>query len=453
MVEKNDLTQGSLVKMVFRFAVPFMAANMLQSIYGAVDLLVIGKYGSAASVAAVSTGTQVTQIITSLVSGLTLGSTVLIGHYVGKRDPERVKKVIGTTFSAFLMVALVLTAAMLLLQKGILTVLYTPAESFGLAMSYVSVCAWGNVFICEYNAVSAVLRGYGDSKRPLLFIGMACLLNIVLDIVFVKYFRLDVTGTALATVISQAVSMVTAVLYLRKKAFIFDFHRRSFKPQWDIVKKLLRIGVPVSFQELVIRISFLYIAFAMNSCGLYGAAIVGIGSKYDVFAMLTATSMAGALTAITAQNVGAGKPQRARKALWLCIGFSLTISCAFFLWAQLSPASMIGLFTEDEQIIAAGIPYFRSSSYDYLMVALVFCLNGYLNGKQKTVWTMLSSVGSALLLRIPMTYWFTARFPHQLGYIGRSAPLVSAVTALYTVGYVLMENRFSQKRQASGQRQ
>ena len=328
-MKEYHLTEGNILKTLLRFAVPFLAAALLQSLYGAADLFVVGTYCSAESVAAVSTGTQVTQIITSLITGLTLGSTILIGQYTGSRETETVKRIIGTTFVVFGITAAVLTVVLLAFEQPLLVLLQTPEESFVLTMRYVAICLWGNIFVCGYNAVSAVLRGYGDSVRPMVFIGISCLINIGLDIWFVRDLGLDSSGTALATILSQAVSMGIAVGYLKKKKFIFDFKWSSFRLDSDIVKKLLRIGIPISFQELMVRISFLYLMTVMNRCGVYAAAVVGIGSKYDVFAMLSATSMANALSALTAHNLGAGKPERAEQSLWYGLGIAL--SCRFVL--------------------------------------------------------------------------------------------------------------------------
>ena len=440
-MNKNDLTEGGILKTLIFFAVPFLLANVLQSLYGAVDLFVVGKYCGAESVAAVSTGTQVTQIITSLISGLTLGSTIVIGKYMGCKDYVQVKRTIGTTLTLFFFVAIGLTFLMLFFESPLLTILKTPRESFGLTMEYVTVCAWGIVFICGYNAISAVLRGYGDSKSPLYFVGVSCAINVALDFIFVKYFRMNVRGTALATIISQAVSMGIAIVYLKKQQFIFDFKPASFRISGRLAKELACVGIPISFQEMMVRISFLYLMSVMNSCGVYAASVVGISSKYDVFAMLSATSMANALAAITAQNMGAGKLDRARKSLWYGLGFALLVSFLFWTWAQLSPQSMIRVFSEDENVIAAGIPFFRSCSYDYILVAVVFCLNGYLNGRQKTVWTMVSCSAGALLLRIPMVYLFGTYFAEDLGMLGKIAPVVSGVMACYTLIYVLYEGR------------
>lgn len=440
-MKENNLTTGNILKTLLYFAIPFLIANILQSLYGAVDLFVVGKYCNAESVAAVSTGTQVTQIVTSLVTGLTLGSTILIGDYMGRKDYERVKQTIGTTLTVFAVTAIILTVLMLSFEEALLTLLKTPQESFGLTMQYVAICSLGNIFICGYNAISAILRGYGDSTRPMIFVGAACIINIILDFVFVKYFHLGVSGTALATVISQTTSMAIAIIYLKKKQSIFDFKPASFKPIGKIVRKLAVVGIPISFQEMMIRISFLYLMTVMNNCGVYAAAVVGISSKYDVFAMLSGTSMANALAAITAQNIGAGKPERARKSLWYGLSFALFAACLFWLWAQISPQSMIQIFTTDAGVIAAGIPFFKSCSYDYILVTIVFCLNGYLNGRQKTLWTMLSSSAGALLLRIPMVFLFGKYFGDDLGMLGKIAPVVSGIMACYTLVYVIYEGK------------
>lgn len=226
---ENNLTKGSVIRVLFTFSVPFIIANIIQALYGAVDLLVIGRYCGPESVAAVSTGTQVTQIITSLITGLTLGSTILVGKYTGMEEEEEVKKTIGTTLTIFAIAAVILTVLMLLFTDRILILLKTPEESFELAGTYVRICSLGILFICGYNAISAILRGYGDSRRPMLFIALSCVLNIAGDFILVKGAGLGVAGVALATIGSQAVSMVTAIIYLNRKKFIFTFRLKNFR--------------------------------------------------------------------------------------------------------------------------------------------------------------------------------------------------------------------------------
>ena len=445
MSPNHDLTRGSVAGTLLRFAAPFLLANVLQSLYGAVDLFVIGKYCGADSVAAVSTGTQVTQIVTSLMTGLTLGSTILVGRYTGMRESERVRQVIGTSFLLFGLFAVVITALMLGFERPLLRLLQTPAASFEKTMTYVAICAAGNLFVCGYNAISAILRGCGDSVRPMLFVLIACVLNVILDYLLVAAAGMDVAGTALATILSQGVSMALAVLWLRRQDFLFDFRPKSFRWHPACARQLMRLGIPLSFQELMVRISFLYLMVVMNRLSVYAAAVIGVSSKYDVFAMLSATSVASALSALTAQNLGAGKPERARKALWYGLGFALGVSLCFWLWAQLSPQSMISVFTKDPDIIRAGVPFFRSCSYDYFLVSIVFCLNGYLNGREKTLFTMISCSAGALCLRIPMVWYFSSRFPDQTGMLGMIAPTVSGIMALYTLVYVLAEPRLTRR--------
>ena len=437
METNQSLTQGNIVKNVILFSIPFLLANLIQALYGAVDLMVIGWYCPPESVAAVSTGTQVTQIITSMISGLTLGGTVLVGKYAGMNRPDDIKDTIATNLTIFGIAGILLTFLLLAFVSPVLTALKTPAASFSQAKEYVSVCACGVLFICGYNAISAILRGYGDSKSPLLFVAISGCLNLAGDIVLVKYLDMGVSGTALATIASQGISMFLAMFYLNRRNFIFQFRLSNFKISKPKALELAYVGIPISLQECMVRLSFLYLTSVTNRLGVSAAAAVGIASKYDVFAMLPATSAASALTAVVAQNYGAGKYKRMNQALAVAIFFALPFSAAFFLWAQINPASMIGIFSNDPAIIAAGIPFFKTCSFDYLCVLFVFTLNSYLNGRSKTMFTMVSCCFGALALRMPLIYAACHYAPNELGIIGMVAPAVSGIMAVYTFVYVL----------------
>lgn len=437
MNDKNNLTQGSIVKTLIRFSVPLLFANIIQALYGAVDLMVIGAYCPAESVAAVSTGTQVTQIITSVITGMTLGGTILVGKYIGMDRPEDAKRAIGTTLTIFAFFSLILTALMLLSSGTILRLLQTPEAAFSPAKRYVTICCFGIFFICGYNAISAILRGYGDSLRPMMFVAITCVMNIFLDILFVKYLRMDVAGTALATILSQGFSMIFSMIYLNRQHFLFTFRLENFRIEREKALELARLSIPISFQECMIRLSFLYLTSVVNSLGIYAASAVGVASKYDVFAMLPATSIASALSAITAQNLGARKPERIRRSVAAGLGIALAMSSCFFAWAQLSPETMIMVFAKDEKIIAAGIPFFKTCSYDYLAVTFVFCLNGFLNGYSKTIFTMISSCFGALALRMPLLYLVQRFYPDSLSVLGCVAPAVSGIMAVYTLIYAI----------------
>ncbi len=437
MTEKNDLTKGNIIKTVILFSMPFLFANIIQALYGAVDLIVIGWYSNVESVAAVSTGTQVTQIITSIISGITLGGTVLVGKYIGMKKENDIKETISTNLTVFFIVGIMLSVLLYFFCPYILKALKTPETSFEYAKEYVSVCSFGIVFICGYNAISAILRGYGDSKSPLIFVAFSGILNLICDIVFVKYLKLGVSGTALATILSQCVSMFMAMVYLNKKDFIFKFKIKNFKIHKTKLKELCIVGIPITFQECMIRVSFLYLTSVTNQLGVNAAASVGIASKYDVFAMLPATSVANALAAIVAQNYGANEYKRMSKALITGVLFAFPFSMAFFIWAQFSPQSMLGVFSSDSGIINTGIPFFKSCSFDYIAVLFVFCMNGYLNGRSMTFFTMLSSCFGAVALRMPLIYVFCSKFPNDLKMIGTVAPLVSAIMAVYTFIFII----------------
>lgn len=429
----NSLTEGPIGRVLLRFSLPFLLANLLQALYGAVDLMVIGMYCPAESIAAVSTGTQVTQIITSLISGLTLGGTILVAKYSGMNQSRKVERAIGTTVTAFGVFSLILTAILIVSIRPILTLLQTPQASMADAYRYIFICCLGIFFICEYNALSAVLRGYGDSVSPLLFVAIACVCNIIGDFVTVAGLGMGVAGTAISTILSQAVSMVIAIFYLNSRNFVFRFSLKSLKIDRGLLGELFRIGIPVSFQECMVRISFLYLTAITNGFGVYAASAVGIASKYDVFAMLPATSIANALAALTAQNLGAGRADRARKFALYGVFTAFACSSLFFAWAQLSPQSMIAVFAKDPQVIAAGIPFFRACSLDYLAVAFLFCINGYLNGREKTLFTMVNCCFGALMIRVPLLMFLSHSQVDSLGLYGLVSPF-SSVIMLAVIG-------------------
>lgn len=439
-----SLTEGPILKALLRFSVPFLLANLLQALYGAVDLMVIGWFCPAESVAAVSTGTQVTQIITSLITGFTMAGTILVGKYAGMKKQKEVETSISTTITFFGVFSIFLTVILLLNISNILRLLQIPGESFDEAYRYIFICCLGIFFICEYNALSAVLRGYGDSLSPLFFVAIACVCNVAGDFLTVAVLGMGAAGTAIATVASQGISMLAAILYLNHKKFIFHFSLRTLRIDRRILKELIFIGIPVSFQECMVRFSFLYLTAIMNGFGVLAASAVGIASKYDVFAMLPATSISNALTALTAQNLGAGKPERAKQFLKYGMTAAFLCSFVFFAWAQLSPQNMIRLFSGDPEVIAAGMPFFRGCSFDYLAVSFLFCLNGYLNGHEKTLFTMLNCCAGALLIRVPVLFLLVHAGISNLRIYG----LVSPASSLVMIGVIGIYGIIHRSRQS-----
>lgn len=451
MTTTHSLTEGPIFKVLLRFSVPFMLAALLQALYGAVDLMVIGRFCPSASVAAVSTGTQITQIITSLISGLTLGGTILIAKYTGRNEPEKVRQAAGTTLMAFFLFSLALTLFLIPAGPFLLRLLKIPEESFAQARQYVLICSLGTIFICGYNALSAILRGLGDSLSPLLFVAVACFFNIAGDLFTVGVLGMGPAGTALATVLSQALSMAAAVLCVKRKTPFLK--PGSLKIHLGLLRELAALGIPVSFQECMVRVSFLYLTAVTNSLGVLAASAVGIANKYDVFAMLPATSISAALAALTAQNLGAGRPERAARFLACGMAAAFGGSALFFAWAQLAPASMIQVFSSDPAVIEVGIPFFRSCSLDYLAVALLFCLNGYLNGKERTVFTMMNCCAGALLVRVPLLFLLSHFGVRELQPYGLVSPFSSAVmlSVILAASALKRRKRLSLRPRMAGQ--
>ena len=423
----NRLTEGGITSTLIRFALPYLAANFLQALYGAADLLIIGWFCNSAAVSAVSTGTQITQIILSLVSGLTMGGTILIAQHVGADQIKDAEDTISTMLTLFGVISLVMTAVMLLAASPLLWLMQTPDAAFGYALDYVLVASAGTIFVVGYNAVSAILRGLGDSKHPLTFVAVACACNIVLDLIAVGVLKMGSGGAALATIISQGLSLIIAVIYLKRRDFLFDFKPRSFHLHKNKALQLVRVGIPVSLQDTTVHISFMFIAAIVNTMGVTASAAVGICGRFDAFAMLPPMAFSGAISALAAQNIGAGQPERAQKTLHRSILLSVVCSVVFFAWAQLAPESIMNLFQFDPEVTAAGAQYLRTFSVDFLLVAFVFCFNGFFNGCGCTRYTMINGIVTTLIIRVPLAFLFSVWMPDTLYGIGLAAPIASVI--------------------------
>ncbi len=437
MQEQNRLTEGNIYKALLAFGLPYLIANFIQALYGAVDLAVVGWFNNAETVAGVSVGTQVTQMLNSLISGLTLGGTILIAQYVGARRQEDTRQTIGTMLSLFALAAVGFMLAMFALTPAILQLVNTPAESMEQAKQYVYICSGGILFIFGYNAISAILRGLGDSKRPVLFIGIACVTNIVLDVLLVGGLGWGAAGAAVATVFSQGVSLVLAVILLRRREdFVFDFSRESIRIHGDKVRSILRLGLPVSLQETILSFSFLAITAIVNSMGYIAAAATGICGKFDSFAMLPASAFSGALSAFTGQNMGAGRPDRAIKALRTAIVLALLCSLFFFAWAQLWPASILHIFKASDEVTLAGTQYIRTFSFDFMLVAFGFCFNGFFNGCGRTLFVMVVGSAASVGIRLPLAWFLSRAVPGNLTVIGMAAPVATLVSVVISLLYL-----------------
>jgi putative MATE family efflux protein len=332
--------------------------------------------------------------------------------------------------------AVILTVGMLLFVDPILNIINTPPEAFDQAKSYVSICIGGTFFIFGYNAISGIFRGMGDSKSPLIFVAIACVTNVVLDLILVGPFKMGVSGAAIATVFSQALSMVLSIMFMYKNKFIFDFKLRSFKIFKSKAKLIFKIGLPASLQDTATSLSFVFMQAIINSFGVVAADAVGASGRFNSFAMLPAGAMSMAIASITAQNIGAKQYDRAKETLKIGIKISLAFAVLVFIWAQVVPQTIMYIFTQKADVVAAGSVYIRAFSFDFIMVSFVFCINGFINGCGHTNFSMINGILSTILVRVPLAYLLSKVLPSGLFGVGIAAPIATLFSILLGAWYI-----------------
>ena len=438
--QKADFTQGSILTKLFWFMVPILGALILQAAYGAVDLLVVGRFGSTSGLSAVSTGSQVLNLVTFVVTQLAMGITVLIARYLGERRPEQIPPLLGGGALVFALISVGLCILLVGFARPISILMQAPAESLDLTVSYVRICGSGIFFIVAYNLLSAIFRGLGDSKSPLLFVLVACVVNIFGDLFLVAGLHLDAAGAALATVLAQAVSVVCAVVILLKKDLPFSIQPTDFKfnPQ---CRRFLNIGLPLALQEFLTQLSFLALCAFVNRLGLEASSGYGVASKIVNFAMLVPSALMQSMASFVSQNVGAGKPKRAKQSMFTGIGVGLCFGCVVFALVMLKGDVLAGLFSTDAAVVQKGFEYLKGFAPETIVTAVMFSMVGYFNGNQKTLWVMVQGLVQTLLVRLPLAYVMSIQPNASLTKIGLAAPASTTVGILLNVGFYLYLNR------------
>lgn len=433
----QSLTEGSIPLLLTRFAIPYMAANLLQALYGAADMIIVGQFTDAAGLSAVSIGSQFIFMINSNVIGLSIGGTIMIGRFFGAGRTEEIHDTIGTMLTLFALLSVVITVGLLLFIDPIVWLLGTPEESFEPTRGYVFINVAGLATMFAYNALAAVFRGFGDSTSPLMFVAVACVLNIVGDLALVGIFGMGANGAAIATVFSQGFSAYLAVVYARRADYHFDFKLASMKIKWDKLVNLLRIGLPMAVQFSLTSISFIFILATVSKMGgVAAAAAIGITGKLNGFTMLPPHSFAAAISAMVAQNIGAGKPKRARSTMFHGLAISLAFGVVTFAALFFFPEPVIRIFTPDRELIDATALYLKSFSIDCVLVCLVFCLNGFFNGCGHTTFTMMNNIFCAFAVRVPATWILSGIAGASLFTIGFAAPLASLLTIVISLWFL-----------------
>lgn len=443
--DKADFTQGNILKKLVAFMMPILGALILQAAYGAVDLLVVGRFGSTSGLSAVSTGSQVLNLVTFVVIQFAMGITVLIARYLGEKRPERIGAVIGGGAVVFTMMSVALFIAMVGFARPISVLMQAPAEAVDLTASYVRICGAGIFFIVAYNLLSAIFRGLGDSKSPLLFVLVACIVNIIGDLVLVAGLHMDAAGAAIATVTAQALSVVFAVMLLLKKDLPFAITKKDFRlnPQ---CRKFLKIGLPLALQEFLTQISFLALCAFVNRLGLEASSGYGVACKIVNFAMLVPSSLMQSMASFVSQNIGAGKKKRAKQSMFTGIGVGLAVGCVVFVLVLFKGDVLCSAFSTDAAVIRNGFAYLKGFAPETLVTAILFSMVGYFNGNNKTVWVMTQGLIQTLLVRLPLAYFMSIQPNASLTKIGLAAPVATTVGIFLNVGFFIYLNRAEQSK-------
>ena len=418
---------------------PILGALVLQAAYGAVDLLVVGRFGSTSGLSAVSTGSQVLNLVTFVVTQLAMGITVLIARYLGEKRQEQIGMVLGGAAVVFALISAGLFIVMVGLARPISVLMQAPEEAVNLTASYVRICGSGIFFIVAYNLLAAVFRGMGDSKSPLSFVFVACVVNIIGDLVLVAGLHLDAAGAAFATVFAQAVSVVFAVVILLKKDLPFNIRKQDFRLNAQC-RRFLAIGIPLALQEFLTQLSFLALCAFVNRLGLEASSGYGVACKIVNFAMLIPSALMQSMASFVAQNVGAGKFRRAKQAMFTGIGVGLVFGCLVFVLVLLKGDVMAGFFSSDEAVIQKGFAYLKGFAPETIATAILFSMVGYFNGNNKTVWVMAQGLIQTLLVRLPFAYVMSIQPNASLTKIGLAAPISTMVGIVLNVGFYVYLN-------------
>ncbi len=442
---KSDFTQGSILKKLVAFMLHVLGALVLQAAYGAVDLLVVGRFGTNSGLSAVSTGSQVLNLVTFVVTQLAMGVTVLIARYLGEKRPEQIGGLIGGSTVVFTIITAVLFAALVFFTEPISRLVQAPAEALDLTTGYVRICGGGIFFIVAYNLLSAIFRGLGDSKSPLMFVAVACVVNIVGDLLLVAVFHMDAAGAALATVFAQAISVVFALMLLKKRGLPFKITKRDFRitPQ---CRRALKIGLPLALQECLTQGSFLALCAFVNRLGLLASSGYGVANKIVNFAMLVPSALMQSMASFVSQNVGAGDEQRARKSMFTGMGVGMVIGVIVFALVMFKGDVLTSLFTTDPDVIQNGFDYLKGFAAETILTAVLFSMIGYFNGHNNTVWVMAQGLIQTLIVRLPMSYIMSIQPNASLTSIGLAAPTATLFGIVLNVIYYMRTKKREDNR-------
>ena len=432
-MEKN-LTTGNVFKTIVYFALPYLLSYFLQTLYGMADLFITGQFCGVDSITAVSNGSQVMYMLTVILVGLAMGATVTIGKSIGADDKRKAANAIGNTITLFMGIAIVITCILLLFVKRIVVIIGTPAEAVTGAVHYLTVCFIGIPFITAYNIISAIFRGMGDSKSPMYFIGIACVANIILDYVFIGGFNMGPMGAAFGTVFAQTLSVIIAFIAIRIKKTGIHLVRHDFVLAKSVLGEILKVGIPVAVQDGCIQVAFMIITVIANHRGIADAAAVGIVEKMISAIFIIPSSMLATVSALSAQNIGAHKYDRARQTLKYATMITSIYGCIVTVIVQLVAGGLLGLFTKDAAVVYLGTQYMRGYIWDSIFAGVHFCFSGYFAANGKSYIGFMHNIIAITFVRVPGSYLASKMFSDTLFPMGLAAPAGSILSVVICVG-------------------
>lgn len=437
MEKNNTFIQGKILKPLILFALPVLLALFLQAMYGAVDLLIVGKFASSADVSAVSTGSQIMMTLTNLVSSFAMGTTVLLGQQIGCGEKKQGGRTVGTAIVMFAVIALVMTAVLVIFAPQISSIMNAPEEAFDKTVDYVRICGGGMLVIVAYNLIGCIFRGLGDSRTPLFTVAIACVCNIVGDLILCAGFKMGTEGAAFATVFAQVISVIVSFSVIRKKDLPFEMHKTDIGVHGRTLRKMIGLGAPIALQDLLVSISFLIILAIVNSMGVTASAGVGVAEKVCAFIMLISSAFMQSISAFVAQNYGAGRMDRAKKALHYGVAVSFAIGVGMFFLSFFHGGTLAGIFSSDALVIDAAADYLKAYAIDCMLTAIFFCYIGFYNGIGLTTFVMLQGIVGAFCVRVPVSWFMSRQAGATLFDIGLATPMSSALQIVMCLGCML----------------
>ena len=439
---KSTLLTGNVAISLIKFTIPILIAMAIQMMYTSVDMMIVGRFATVSDVSGVSSASQLTNLLTTICTGLATGATIYIGHKIGEKKEEEIGSIITNSICLFMIMSIIIMAILIIFKQNAIQMLNTPKEAIKETTDYLFYASLGIPMIFAYNILGSIFRGIGDSKTPMIAVTIASVINIILDLVFVASFNMGAGGAALATVIAQTMSVVLSIVIIKKKnTFIYKLEIKNFKFNKTHVKKVISLGFPVALQSTLVSLSFLIITIIINKFGVVFSASVGLSEKITGIIMLVPISFMQSLSVYVAQNVGSKEYKRAKESLLWGMAISIIFGAIMAAFAYFRGDILAKLFSNDEEVIKQTSIYLKAYAFDTLLVPVMFSLTGYFNGCGKTVFVMIQGVVGALLIRVPLAYIFSTIEPTSLFIIGLSTPIATAFQIVLCFIYYVYTNK------------